>query len=310
MSARMDGSPGPDEPTGWDASSGPGEPEIVVSADAEALARTAAELIETLLADAIGRRGRADIALTGGSTPRAIYRHLIEPALAAPVDWPRVHLWWGDDRFVRRTDPLSNVHAADAVLLTDGGVTVPVANVHPFPTDRAIDDGLGPEWCAERYASEVAAALPVVGGWPAFDVVLVGIGDDGHLFSVFPGGEALGSERLGLAVPAPTHIEPHVERVTLNPAILASAGRILAIVAGAPKAEVVARILEGPRDPAALPGVLARRPNATWLLDAASASSLQREGRKSVRPPDRPSRPGAPATRRRSPGSRPRTASG
>ncbi len=125
------------------------------------------------------------------------------------------------------------------------------------------------------YAAELARRrCRSAGGWPAFDPSSLGIGGDGHLFSVFPGSAALDSDRLGLAVPAPTHIEPHVERVTLNPAILASAGHVLAIVAGAAKADVVARILGGPRDPAALPGVLARRANATWLLDAAAAGSL------------------------------------
>ena len=114
----------------------------------------------------------------------------------------------------------------------------------------------------------------MVDGWPAFDLLLVGIGGDGHLLSVFPGSPALTSDRVGLAIPAPTHIEPHVERVTLNPAILGVAGQLLALAVGQGKAEVVARILEGPRDPAALPGVLARRSTATWLLDVAAAALL------------------------------------
>ena len=162
------------------------------------------------------------------------------------------------------------------MLLADGGVAVPVANVHPLPTDRAIDDGLGPDWCAEPYAAEVAAALPVAGGWPAFDVVLVGIGGDGHLFSVFPDSPALGSDRLGLAIPAPIHIEPHVERVTLNPAILGSAGRIVRSWPAPRRPRSSPGSSRVPADPAALPGVLARRANAIWLLDADAAGSLER----------------------------------
>ena len=173
-----------------------------------------------------------------------------------------------------RSDPLSNVFLADEALLAPGGIPIPGDHVHPFPTDRAIAGGLGPQWCATTYATEVATALPSVDGWPAFDLVLVGIGGDGHLLSVFPGSPALTSDRVGLAIPAPTHIEPHVERVTLNPAILGAAGHVLAMAAGEGKAEVVARILEGPRDPAALPGVLARRSTATWLLDVAAAALL------------------------------------
>jgi 6-phosphogluconolactonase len=263
------------EPTVADEPAGPDEPVVIVAVDPETLARTAAGLIVDRLAASVARRGRADIALTGGSTPRSIYRRLVEPGLVDRVPWPRIHLWWGDDRFVRRTDPLSNVLAADEILLAPGGIPIPATNVHPFPNDQAVAGGHGPGWCADRYAAEVAAALPSLGRWPAFDLVLVGIGEDGHLLSVFPGSVALTSDRLGLGIPAPTHIEPHVERVTLNPAILAAAGHVLAIVAGASKAAVVARILEGPRDPASRPGVLARRANATWLLDAAAARSLE-----------------------------------
>lgn len=259
-----------------DRAEAPGEPAIVVAADPEALAGAATEAIVDLIGAAVARRGRADVALTGGTTPREIYRRLVEPAMAGRVAWPAVHLWWGDDRFVRRSDSRSNVRIADEVLLAPGGVPIPADNVHPFPTDRAIGEGLGPAWCADACAAELIAALPEAGGWPAFDLVLVGIGGDGHLLSVFPDSPALTSQRIALAIPAPTHIEPQVERVTLNPAILGSAGRVLAVVAGAAKAAVVARILEGPRDARALPGTLARRANATWLLDAAAAGSLTR----------------------------------
>ena len=112
----------------------------------------------------------------------------------------------------------------------------------------------------------------------------MGIGGDGHLLSVFPGSDALTSDRLALAIPAPTHIEPHVERVTLNPAILAPAGRILAMVAGAAKAEIVARILEGPRDPGTLPA----RPRPAGQCDVAP-----RRGRRPL------ARPPTPILRRR-----------
>jgi 6-phosphogluconolactonase len=120
----------------------------------------------------------------------------------------------------------------------------------------------------------VAAAVPSVDGWPAFDLVLVGIGADGHLLSVFPGSPALTDDRVGLAIPAPDHIGPQVERMTLNPGILRSARAVLVTATGAGKAAVVARILDGPRDIAASPGVLARRASATWILDRAAAGDL------------------------------------
>jgi 6-phosphogluconolactonase len=251
-----------------------GEPELVIGADPAAVAQVAAVRVVDRVLVAVAARGRADLALTGGSSPRAIYRQLLDPALSDRVPWEHVHLWWSDDRFVPRADPLSNLFLADEALLAPGGIPIPGDHVHPFPTDQAIDAGLGAQWCAAAYATEVVAALPQVGRWPAFDLVLVGIGSDGHLLSVFPGSAALTSDRVGLAIPAPTHIEPHVERVTLNPAILGAAGQVLAIATGEGKAAVVARILEGPRDPAALPVVFARRATATWILDPAAAERL------------------------------------
>ena len=252
----------------------PGEPDIVVVDDAHALSERTADRLAEAIEDAVARRGRADIALTGGSTPRAMYRSLLDQERHGRIRWVDVHLWWGDDRLVARADPLSNQNHADDVLLAEGGIAIPAGNVHPFPTDRAIADGRPAAWCAAAYATEVAAALPERDGWPAFDLVLVGIGGDGHLLSVFPGSPALTSDRLGLAIPAPAHIGPHVERVTLNPAILGAARAVLATATGSAKAAVVARILDGPRDIAALPGVLARRSGATWILDRAAAADL------------------------------------
>jgi 6-phosphogluconolactonase len=252
-----------------------GEPELVVGADPTAVAEVAAVRVVDRVLAAVAARGRADVALTGGSTPWAMYRRLVDPALSGRVPWDRLHLWWGDERYVPRSDPLSNLVPADETLRGPGGIPIPEDHVHPFPTDRAIEAGLGPQWCAAAYATEVAAALPAVDRWPAFDLVLVGIGGDGHLLSVFPGSAALTSDRIGLAIPAPTHIEPHVQRVTLNPGILGVTGQVLAMATGEAKAAVVARILEGPRDPATLPGVLARRSTAVWLLDVAAAAMLR-----------------------------------
>lgn len=264
-----------------------GEPELVITPDAEALASAAVERLAAELAAALERRGRADVALTGGSTPRAMYRRLIQTGASERIDWARVHLWWGDDRYVPRADRLANLYPADETLLSPGGVPVPRENVHPFPTDRAIQEGLGPAWCAATYAAEVIDAVPSAFGWPSFDLVLVGIGGDGHLLSVFPGSPALGSDRVGLAIPAPGHIEPHVERVTLNPAILVAAGAVIAMATGGGKSAVITRILTGPRDPVALPAVLARRASATWLLDADAAAGLGRleDGQRMGHPP-------------------------
>ena len=265
------------------------EPEIVIVAGPAAGAVEAAALIATALADAVEARGRADWATTGGSTPVVIYRRLAAAPLIDAVPWAAIHVWWGDDRYVPRDHPLSNVKPFYDVLLdiaegeegTAGGgvhrVPIPVENLHPFPTTRAIGEARGAAWCAAALADELRAAeLPNVDGWPAFDLVLVGIGGDGHLLSVFPGSPALDSSELALAIPAPTHIEPHVERVTLNPTVIGVARQVIVVANGADKAPVIGAIFGSERDPRRWPAQLARRVGAIWILDEAAAASMPR----------------------------------
>jgi 6-phosphogluconolactonase len=267
-----------------------GEPELVVVPDLDAVGAEAAARIAAALSDAVLARGRADWATTGGSLAPAIYRRLAAAPLRDAVPWADVHVWWGDDRYVPREHPLSNVKPFDDILLNVGprqagqvgpgsaaptAVTVPLEHLHPFPTTVAIGAAQGAAWCAAQVAGELArAGLEHADRWPVFDLVLLGIGGDGHVLSVFPGSPALVSPDLALAIPAPTHIEPHVERVTLNPAILGVARRILVVAAGAAKAPVLAEILGSERDPHRFPAQLARRAGATWILDAAAAERV------------------------------------
>lgn len=267
------------------------DPDLVVLPDHEAVAAEAAARTAAALTEAVRVRGRADWATTGGSLAPAIYRRLAASPLRDTVPWPDVHVWWGDDRYVPREHPLSNVKPFDDILLDIGhrqagqvglgsagapaGVAVPLENLHPFPTTVAIGATRGAAWCAAQVAGELErAGLEHADGWPVFDLVLLGVGDDGHVLSVFPGSPALAARDLAMAIPAPTHIEPHVERVTLNPAILGVARRVLVVAAGAGKAPVLAEIFGPERDPQRLPGQLARRAGATWILDAAAAEQL------------------------------------
>jgi 6-phosphogluconolactonase len=272
------------------------EPTIRVFPDGPAVARTAAERIAAVIGEAVARHGRADVATTGGSTPIAIYRDLATAPLRDGVPWDRVHIWFGDDRYVPRDHPLSNALLVDQALLDaaafsgqsgsgasgidvetglDAGVPLPADQVHAFPCTAAIGERLGAEWCASTYADEIRAAVePGADGWPAFDLVIVGVGPDGHVLSVFPGSPALTSAELGLAIPAPSHVEPHIPRVTLNPAILGAARELLVVVQGAAKADVLADVLGPVRDPARWPAQLARRAGATWLIDASAAARL------------------------------------
>lgn len=264
------------------SSAGPGEPEVLVLADADAVARAAAERIAGWLAAAVAARGVAHWAATGGSSPAGIYRALVAPPLRAAVDWSRIHLWWGDERLVARPDPLSNVAPADAILL-DRATGVPLSSfhVHPWPCDQAVKMGEGPDWVVQRYVTEVSQLVPTgSGGRPVFDVVQVGIGPDGHLLSVFPDSAAFDTDAVALAVPAPTQVEPHVERVTFSPRILDDARELLAVATGSGKAAVLADILGDQRDERRLPAQRARRHGATWLLDEAAAAALDRPVRR------------------------------
>ena len=154
---------------------------------------------------------------------------------------------------------------------------VPAENVHPFPTGRAIGGDWDADWCAQRLEDELrAAGLAEADGWPVLDLLFLGIGGDGHLLSVFPGSGAFDSDRWALAIPAPTHIEPHVARVTLHPSTVGVARRVLAVVLGGSKAGIVGRLFNEPRDPRNLPAQLAIRDVATWILDEAAAADLQR----------------------------------
>jgi 6-phosphogluconolactonase len=264
-------------------------PEILVVADPQEAAAAAAKRIATILAEAVAERGRADWATTGGSSVVGIYRRLVAEPLRDSVPWPTIHVWWGDDRYVPRDHPLSNVKPLDDILLGIGlteegvaggrgpGVPIPSGNLHPFRTAEAIGGARGAAWCAAMLADELAAAhLASDGPWPVLDLVLLGMGADGHVLSVFPNSPALGAVELALPIPAPSHIEPHVERVTLNPSLIGAARKVLVVVTGAAKAAVLADVFGETRDPARWPAQLARRSEATWILDSTAAAGLPR----------------------------------
>jgi 6-phosphogluconolactonase len=269
------------------------EPELVVVTDREAVAAAAAEQIAAALSEAVSARGAAHWATTGGSMAPAIYRHLAEPPLREAVPWGAVHVWWGDDRYVPRDHPLSNVKPLDDILLaigwTQGGqlalgqsgeavpVPLPIDHLHPFPTTAAIAHARGAGWCAASLGEELASAeLDQDGPWPVLDLVVLGVGGDGHVLSVFPGSAALTSDAIALAVPSPTHFEPNVERVTLNPGIIGAARRVLVVAAGAEKATMLADVLGEGRDASRWPAQLARRAGATWIVDTSAGAALPR----------------------------------
>jgi len=273
-----------------------GEPHIVILADPDAVAEEGARRVAGRLRLAVERRNRADWATTGGSAPSGIYRYLAVPPLSDEVPWDGVHLWWGDDRYVPADHPLSNVLPAEQILLnatalagvsgTGGepldvrlgvaaGVSIPTIQVHPFRMADAIGESRGPAWAAARYEAELReSGIDTEGDWPVFDLILLGIGPDGHLMSVFPGSAAFDSRDWVLPIPAPSHVEPHVSRATLNPAVLDVAREIVVVVTGESKAQILGTVFGDERDTRRWPAQLVRRAGTTWLLDQAAAASL------------------------------------
>lgn len=267
------------------------QPRLEIVADAEAAGRAAARFIADALVAGVAERGRADWATTGGSAAPIIYRALTEDEeLRDAVPWARVHIWWGDDRFVPRDHPQSNVKPLEDILLdvtvrhvgtassAGRGVPLPLDHLHPFRTAEAIGAGRDAASVARLLAADLGdEGLPVEDGFPVLDVVLSGVGPDGHVLSVFPDSAAWDSSEWAVAVPAPTHIEPHIERVTLHPGVLRVARHVLIVATGTGKAEVVARILgDHSGDARALPALAACHERATWVLDASAAARLPR----------------------------------
>jgi 6-phosphogluconolactonase len=257
-----------------------GETNIVVLQDKQEVARQSAQRLVDALAEAIERRGLAHLALTGGSSAVALHEELVKQEWHGALDWERVHLWWGDDRFVPVDHDDSNIGMAYQTLLNPDegdGLPIPAENIHPFEIDEAQSESDAADLVAQRYAEYLEEVLPKgADGLPAFDVILLGVGGDGHLMSVFPDSEAFEpGAPLVLAVPAPEHIGPHLPRVTLHPRLFGAAGLLLVMVSGEEKAEVLADILEGARDQRRPPAQLAVRSNAVWLLDEGAAGRLR-----------------------------------
>jgi 6-phosphogluconolactonase len=251
-------------------------PTVRVLTDAQGVAEAAADQIIEVAAAAVAARGVFHLCTTGGSTPAALYRALREPSRSARMPWAQTQIWFGDDRFVPRADPLSNVSPLDAQLLSASadGRPSPLASsaVHPWLT-TAADAATAVSAYLEELRGAGVPHTPV--GFPIFDLVLIGIGGDGHCLSVFPGSPlALEGAPVAAGVPAPTHIEPHVPRLSFSLGVLASARAVIALAPGAGKAEALARIFSTTTAVVDAPAKGALLSTATWLLDTASAANL------------------------------------
>lgn len=224
------------------------------------LVRAVAEAIASRAGEVLSRQQRFSLALSGGNTPRALYRLLAEE-FRTRVEWQRVHLFWGDERYVPHDHPASNFRMARETLIEP--LNIPPDNVHPMPTDVPR-----PDEAARLYEQELRAFFGEV---PRFDLILLGMGPDGHTASLFPGTPALQEYQRWVTVGEAT-AEPRV-RLTLTLPVLNAAQAVYFLVTGADKAEMVRRILvEREHLPAAL--VSPKEGELVWWLDKDASSCI------------------------------------
>lgn len=216
----------------------------------------AAAMIVALLQAAIAERGRAALALAGGSTPRGVYERLAAPPLAGELDWSRIFVYFGDERCVPPNHPSSNFRMANEALLS----RVPLVPDHVF----RIDAERPPADAAARYAALLDAAPPL-------DVVLLGMGDDGHTASLFPGTPGLDSPDAGPRAMATTSPLAPTNRVSLTLRAINESRDVLFLVSGAGKAARLAEVLrEQASGCPTLPAARVHARSVTWLVDSAA----------------------------------------
>lgn len=252
-----------------------GDRTIVVVRDAELLAEAVAARLLTRLIDCQAVRGSASVVLTGGGVGIAALTAVGRSPARAAVDWRRVDIWWGDERFVPDGDPERNDVQARWALLD--GLDLDPARVHPMGWLGGAD-GNDVDAAAARYADELRSAAPQGYAVPPFDVLLLGMGPEGHTASIFPESPAAHDERLvagvhGCPKPPPT-------RITLGFPSLCSAREVWMVVAGTDKAPMVAMALAGAGRVQLPAAGVAGTAQTLWLLDEAAASATPRDLRR------------------------------
>ncbi|HEY8451361.1 MAG: 6-phosphogluconolactonase [Micromonosporaceae bacterium] len=241
--------------------------DVVVHADPAVLAEAVAARLLVRLVDAQAERGEATVVLTGGGIATDIYRAVAASPARHAVDWARVTLWWGDERFLPDGDPHRNATSALAAL---SALPLEPQRVHPMPASDG-PDGPDPEAAAARYAAELAAA-----GYPAdlphFDVLLLGVGEDGHVASVFPEHPSVYETRTVCAVRGAP--KPPPVRISLTLPSIRRAEQVWLVAAGPAKADAVGLAFSG-AGPTQVPAAGARGLDRTlWLLDRAAAARV------------------------------------
>ena len=245
------------------------EAEILVGIDLEETIRIAAGQFAGQARKLAAEKGSFHVALSGGSTPRQLFQLLAAEPFRSLVPWTSLHVYWGDERDVAPTDPQSNYGMARELLLSR--VPVPAAQIHRIPAGN----GTALE-AAELYQRTLRDRLPEVHGLPRLDYVLLGLGTNGHTASLFPHCPAVNEQERLVAA---DHVEEvRAWRITMTAPMLNNAAQVTFLATGAEKAEVVERVIQGPRAPEATPAQLIapRKGQLSWVLDARAAALLPR----------------------------------
>lgn len=244
------------------------EREIRIYEDLSELTQAAADRFVEAAHGGIEAKGFFTISLAGGSTPRSLYTRLSSSDYRARVDWTRVHFFWGDERIVPSTHPDSNYRMANETLLKN--IPISEDHLHRIPTELTPASQ-----AAETYSNELKNFFGLKEQqWPRFDLILLGMGPDGHTASLFPGSTTLfEKDRL---VDSPYVEKFHSYRITLTPPTLNQAAGVLFFVAGGEKAQAVREVLEGNYDPARYPSQIIQPVDGalTWMLDRQAARLL------------------------------------
>jgi 6-phosphogluconolactonase len=250
-------------------------PGVRVCRDVEALTRAAARQFVDWAWQAIARDGKFCVALSGGHTPLGLYAHLATPEFRAQVDWPRVFLFWGDERAVPPDDPQSNYGAARRELLLK--VPIPPINVHRMEAERA---NIGR--AAHDYEEILRHNLELDDrGFPRFHLILLGMGVEGHTASLFPGSRTLRNTSRWVSTPLVAKL--NARRMTLTLPVINAAERVLFLIAGSDKAVLVKQVIEGTTEPP-VPAQLVQPRNGEryFLLDEASSSFLPHDAASGI----------------------------
>ncbi|HLI51744.1 MAG TPA: 6-phosphogluconolactonase [Thermomicrobiaceae bacterium] len=241
---------------------------IVAEGDgAQGIAAEAAKRVVRIAKEAVDRSGRFYFALSGGSTPRALFNHLAELNTARRIDWQHTHIFFGDERCVPPDDDQSNYKMAKETLLDK--VPVPENQIH------RMEGELDPPVAAEHYEQEIRDSFELYSGaWPVFDLILLGMGPDGHTASLFPGTAGLDVvDRLAIANEVP---QMKTTRLSLTVPVIREARDIMLLVGGTDKADAARRALTAPTDIHATPVQLVRQAsgNVSWIFDASLGAEI------------------------------------